>query len=74
MKYTLLSAPSQKDLETQVMASLKQGWKLQGGVSVSPMERDEYTPGTLLFTQAMTLSPVGAFLQKWGRSATCQRA
>lgn len=58
MKYVVLCAPSESGLETQVVANFKQGWKLQGGVSVSPMERDDYRPGTLLFSQAMTLGSV----------------
>ena len=58
MKYVVLCAPDEGDLETQVMNNLKKGWKLQGGVSVSPMERDDYRPGTLLFSQAMTLGSI----------------
>ena len=58
MKYVVLCAPDEGDLETQVMNNLKQGWKLQGGVSVSPMERDDYRPGTLLFSQAMVIGSV----------------
>lgn len=64
MKYALLCDPSSSGLETQVITNLKQGWKLLGGVTVSPMERDDYTPGTLLFCQAMTLGSI----QQWRAS------
>jgi Domain of unknown function (DUF1737) len=53
MKYALVSAYTQDGLVMKVMANLKEGWQLQGGVSVCPVEHAEYSPGTLVYSQAM---------------------
>jgi hypothetical protein len=53
MKYTLVSAYTQDGLVMKVTANLKEGWQLQGGVSVCPIEHAEHRPGTLMYSQAM---------------------
>jgi hypothetical protein len=53
MKYALLSAYTQDGLVIKVMANLKDGWQLQGGVSVCPIEYAEHRPGTLMYSEAM---------------------
>lgn len=68
MKYRVLSGASASSLEEQVEDLLKEGWKLQGGVSTDTMITG-VQPSALrgggninitqtLFSQAMTLDPV----------------
>ena len=53
MQYHVVTASSVDDLACVVQARLESGWRLQGGVSVSPEQRAN--KGQMLFAQAMTL-------------------
>ena len=53
MRYAIVSANSMDGLVTQVMARLQEGWQLQGGVSVCPIDDAGYPRGTLMYSQAM---------------------
>jgi len=46
-------------LVSQIANRLNEGWQLQGGVSVSPIDDAKYARGTLLYSQAMTLPSAG---------------
>lgn len=35
MEYKIITASSESILEEEIMALLKQGWKLQGGISIT---------------------------------------
>jgi hypothetical protein len=56
MRYKLLCDNSADGLVSQVALHLTEGWQLQGGVSVSPIDDARYSRGTLLYSQAMTLA------------------
>jgi hypothetical protein len=57
MKYTVIFDHSREGLIQQVAQYLAQGWKVQGGVSVCPIDHAEYVRGTLEYSQAMVLGP-----------------
>ena len=54
MKYDIITADSAKYLGESVNEMLARGWQLQGGVSVSLSETDEYRHQ--IWAQAMTLA------------------
>ena len=56
MRYTVLCDNSPDGLVSQVAIRLNEGWQLQGGVSVRPIDDAKYPRGTLLYSQAMTLA------------------
>ena len=56
MQYILLCDNSRDGLVSQVADRLNEGWQLQGGVSVSPIDDTKYPRGTLLYSQAMILA------------------
>ena len=56
MRYIILYDYSPDGLVGQVGDRLNDGWQLQGGVSVSPIDDAKYARGTLLYSQAMTLA------------------
>ena len=43
MEYFICKAPTPDELENIVMAKLKDGWILQGGVSIGMVETDDYS-------------------------------
>ena len=43
MEYFICKAPAPDELENIVMAKLKDGWILQGGVSIGMVETDDYS-------------------------------
>ena len=49
MEYKLITETKQKSLENEVNKHLKQGWKLQGGVSISQKQGNL----TNIFCQAL---------------------
>lgn len=53
MQYEILREESWKDLQEVVNIKLKGGWKLQGGVSVTLSESDEYRYA--IYAQAIVL-------------------
>lgn len=55
MHYTVISDYNHDQLDKRVTERLKEGWQLQGGVSVCPIDDPEYKRGTLLYSQAMFL-------------------
>jgi hypothetical protein len=55
----IISDNSPDGLVSQVADHLNNGWQLQGGVSVSPIDDAKYPRGTLLYSQAMTLVSAG---------------
>jgi hypothetical protein len=59
MRYIVLCDNSPDGLVTQVGDRLNEGWQLQGGVSVSPIDDAKYPRGTLLYSQAMKLPTAG---------------
>ena len=59
MRYIILYDDSPDGLVGQVGDRLSDGWQLQGGVSVSPIDDAKYPRGTLLYSQAMTLALAG---------------
>jgi hypothetical protein len=59
MRYIVVCENSPDGLVSQVANRLNEGWQLQGGVSVSPIDDAEYSRGTLLYSQAMTLLAAG---------------
>lgn len=52
-QYHIVTASSVDDLACVVQVRLEPGWRLQGGISVSPEQRAN--KGRMLFAQAMTL-------------------
>jgi hypothetical protein len=56
MRYIILYDCSPDGLVGQVGDRLNEGWRLQGGVSVSPIDDAHHPRGTLLYSQAMTLA------------------
>jgi hypothetical protein len=56
MRYTVVFDNSRSGLISQVTQYLEQGWGLQGGVSVCPIDDAEYPRGTLEYSQAMILN------------------
>jgi hypothetical protein len=54
MRYIVLCDNSPDGLVSQVADHLNEGWQLQGGVSVSPIDDAKYQRGTLLYSQAVT--------------------
>ena len=55
MKYTVIFDHSREGLIQQVAQHLAEGWVLQGGVSVCPVDHVNYVRGTLEYSQAMVL-------------------
>jgi hypothetical protein len=49
MEYRIFTSKSFIDLETTINNQLKNGWELQGGVSVA-----EFTRSEMIYCQAMT--------------------
>lgn len=83
MKYRVLSGASASSLEEQVEDLLKEGWKLQGGVSTDTMIAG-VQPSALrgggninitqtLFSQAMTLDPVDEVVPESVKEAPTER-
>jgi hypothetical protein len=56
MTYIVISANSQGGLVMDVAAKVEEGWQLQGGVSVCPIDDASYPRGTLVYSQAMILN------------------
>jgi len=54
--YVIICANSQGDLITQVAAKVEEGWELQGGVSVCPIDDASYPRGTRVYSQAMVFT------------------
>lgn len=56
-QYSVLLERDSESLEIAVAKQLKEGWELQGGVSMATMpEKDCYAGCVLVFAQAMTLA------------------
>ena len=56
MKYTVIFEHSREGLIHQVGLFLAQGWTLQGGISVCPIDNANHPRGTLEYSQAMVFN------------------
>lgn len=52
MEYRILTSESYIDLETTINAKISDGWILQGGISVTLSESDEFR--YVIYAQAVT--------------------
>lgn len=55
-QYSVLHETDSESLEIAVVKQLREGWKLQGGVSIALIEAPPLPHGTLVYAQAMTLA------------------